>query len=211
MGNKFINNVEDSDMEEWEGNKYSGSGIKKMKAYKCDLTLEELQIKREKFWHSKINNKVENCVNWSIIQKAISLDEPRNILYLQHFQIEPINGCVNECRDKDGNIYKIPNYCINDPYYERKLINNNINEIEEKLLNIKFYSEKKSDAFYLYISNKISGKNLKQKFSEHMKLNNNSKIRLFINGVELKDEEYLYQHNIVENVSILYIIKNYII
>ena len=211
MGNKSINNVEDSDMEEWEGNKYSGSGIKKMKAYKCDLTLEELQIKREKFWHSKINNKVENCVNWSIIQKAISLDEPRNILYLQHFQIEPINGCVNECRDKDGNIYKIPNYCINDPYYERKLINNNINEIEEKLLNIKFYSEKKSDTFYLYISNKISGKNLKQKFSEHMKLNNNSKIRLFINGVELKDEEYLYQHNIVENVSILYIIKNYII
>lgn len=54
MGNKSINNVEDSDMEEWEGNKYSGSGIKKMKAYKCDLTLEELQIKREKFWHSKI-------------------------------------------------------------------------------------------------------------------------------------------------------------
>ena len=59
--------------------------------------------------------------NWSIIHRAIELDEPRDIHYLQHFHIEPINGCISECKDKNGNIYKIPNYCINDPYFEREI------------------------------------------------------------------------------------------
>lgn len=44
-------------MEEWENGKYCGIGIKKMKAYKCNLTLNELNKRRERFWKLKTNPK----------------------------------------------------------------------------------------------------------------------------------------------------------
>ena len=36
--------------------------------------------------------------------------------------IIPLNGCINCCKDLEGNIYKIPNFCINNPYIEKELI-----------------------------------------------------------------------------------------
>ena len=41
------------DMPEWEGNKYVGEGIRKMKAYICHLKIDELQKLREEFWCNK--------------------------------------------------------------------------------------------------------------------------------------------------------------
>ena len=97
-----------NDMKEWDSDKFSGVGIKRMKAYKCDLAINKLQLLRENFWKKKLHDK-NLFTNWSIIHRAIELDEPRDIHYLQHFHIEPINGCISECKDKNGNIYKIPN------------------------------------------------------------------------------------------------------
>ena len=37
------------DMPEWEGEKYKGIGIKRMKGYKCDLKIDELTKERDKF------------------------------------------------------------------------------------------------------------------------------------------------------------------
>jgi hypothetical protein len=31
-----------NDMKEWDGDKFSGVGIKRMKAYKCDLATDKL-------------------------------------------------------------------------------------------------------------------------------------------------------------------------
>ena len=30
-------------------------------------------------------------------------------------------GCINHIRDNAGKDYYIPNFCINDPYFEKKL------------------------------------------------------------------------------------------
>ena len=37
-------------MKEWDGDKFSGVGIKRMKGYKCDLATDKLQLLRENFW-----------------------------------------------------------------------------------------------------------------------------------------------------------------
>lgn len=204
--NIHMNDCE-KDMEEWDGDRYVGIGIKKMKAYKCNLKYTDLQKKRNMFWDLKTDNKNENYVNWSIIQRAVSLDEPRNIHYLQHFNIEPINGCINECKDKNGNIYHIPNYCINDPYFERETKDDDYQEIKNEIIDVKFYRYGNYEPFVLKVNNTISGKDLKEECRKHENLKENLNIRLFISGVEIKDEQYLYQHNITKEKPIYLIVK----
>ena len=197
-----IDNIYENDMEEFEGEKYSGFGLKRMKAYKCTLKLEQLQKLREKFWTKKLNKDNKNYVNWSIIQKAIILDDPRDIYYLEHFQIEPINGCIRHCKDKEGNTYYIPNYCINDPYFERDLENSKNEPIEEKEIKVKIYKNGETKPLFLVVSNKLTGKDLKEQYRLNNLLDNDKKIRIFIYGIEIKDEDYLYQHNLTEDKPI---------
>ena len=204
MGYDYYNNKDayEKDMEEIEGEKYSGFGIKRMKGYKCQLKSDQLDNLRKKFWKKKLNKKDKNYVNWSIIQKAIMLDEPRSVYYLEHFQIEPINGCINHCKDKEGNIYEIPNYCINDPYYERDIQKNTKEQIEEKELRVRIVKRGEKEPLFLMVNNKLSGKELKEKYRICNSLDNNIKIKMFIYGVEIKDEDYLYQHNLTEDKPI---------
>ena len=212
MGNqnhKNKNEDYEKDMEFWEGEKYVGVGIKRMKAYKCDLNIKALQKMRKKFWKLKLNEEEEeNYSNWSIIQNALTYDDPRDILYLKHFGIEPINGCINECKDKNGIIYKIPNYCINDPYFEREKKECDINLIESETKKIKIYGYGDFKEFYLEINNKLSGKELKDLCRKHENLDENVKLRIFILGVEIEDEDILYQHNLTEDKPIYLVINN---
>ena len=196
----------EKDMEEWEGDKFSGVGIKRMKSYKCNFPINILNQLRESFWNSKLKDK-NLYANWSKIKRAIELDEPRDLQYLKHFHIEPINGCINECKDIDGNIYKIPNYCINDPYYERIISHTNYNQIEENILKIRFYKYGCVSPLILELKNTITGKDLKEQYKEKEKLDDNVKIKMIISGVEIKDEENLYQHNLTEDKSIYVIIQ----
>ena len=196
----------EKDMEEWEGDKYSGVGIKRMKSYKCDLTIDKLNHLRNIFWNAKFKDK--NLYDkWSKIKRALELDEPRDIHYLKHFHIEPINGCINKCKDEEGIIYEIPNYCINDPYFERNIININSEPIIEKNLKMRFFKYGKDEPIILEVNNKISGKELKEQYRKEEKLDDNTKLKMIVSGVEIKDEENLYQHNLTEDKSIYVIIQ----
>jgi hypothetical protein len=42
------------EMPEWEGERYRGVGIKRMKGYKCDIPINELNRLREDFWGNNI-------------------------------------------------------------------------------------------------------------------------------------------------------------
>ena len=202
----YLNKDYENDMEEWEGDKYSGVGIKRMKSYKCDLPIDKLNNLRTFFWKAKLKDKNLYAI-WSKIKRAVELDEPRDIHYLKHFQIEPINGCINKCKDKEGNIYEIPNYCINDPYYERNIININVEPNIEKNLKIRFFKYGKDEPIVLEVNNKISGKELKYQYKKEEKLDDNTKLKMLVSGVEIKDEENLYQHNLTEDKSIYVIIQ----
>ena len=117
------------DMEEIKEDIYIGIGIKKMKGYKCDLKINELNELRGHFWEVKTNHCNKNWVVWNTIKRAVEYDESRSSLLLKEYNIKPVNGCINHLVDSKGNYYKIPNYCINDPYFEKIIVDeNNVKE-----------------------------------------------------------------------------------
>ena len=214
MGNILEKNLYkdyDKDMEYWDNDIKVGFGIKRMKAYKCDLKTDDLQKKGDLFWKLKLNNNNnEFNSNWSIIQKALTLDDPKDIHYLQHFQIEPINGCINECKDKNGIIYKIPNYCINDPYFEREINDKDINLIKNEIKEIKIYRYGNYEPFTIKVDNNINGRDLKEECRKHENLDEDIKkgclfmeLKLkmsiiYINIIFLKINLFILLFNVIE-------------
>ena len=185
------------DMEEIKEDIYVGIGIKKMKGYKCTLKVDELNKKREHFWEVKTNNKNKNWLVWSTIKRAVSKDEERASLLLEEYNIKTVKGCINHLIDSNGNEYKIPNYCINDPYFG--IINSGEKDVKEEKLILNFYGAKK---LKLEVSNKLKGKELKNDIRIKEKIEDNKKMRLFYRGIEIKDEDFLYIHDINENTLI---------
>ena len=185
------------DMEEIKEDIYVGIGIKKMKGYKCTLKVDELNKKREHFWEVKTNNKNQNWLVWSTIKRAVSKDEERASLLLEEYNIKTVKGCINHLIDSNGNEYKIPNYCINDPYFG--IINSGEKDVKEKKLILNFYGAKK---LKLEVSNKLKGRELKNDIRIKEKIEDNKKMRLFYRGIEIKDEDFLYIHDINENTLI---------
>jgi len=185
------------DMEEIKEDIYVGIGIKRMKGYKCSLRIDELNKKREHFWDVKTDNKNQNWLIWSTIKRAVSKDEERASILLDEYNIKTVNGCLNHLIDSDGNEYKIPNYCINDPYFG--IINSGEKDVKEEKLILNFYGAKK---LKLEVSNKLKGKELKNDIRIREKIDENKKMRLFYRGIEIKDDDFLFNHNINENTLI---------
>ena len=195
------------DMEEIEGDIYVGNGIKRMKAYKCDLTIDELNKRKEKFWNTVTDcNNNKNWKNWNIIRRAITYDEVRGSILLNEYDIKCKNGCIDHLIDKEGNEYKVPNYCINEPYFEREL---GKEDIKDDINNIIFYGNYKGNIFNFdfKVSNKLTGKELKNIIKNKRELDINTNIRLFEKGFEIKDEDYLYQHKLNNDSNVLLVIN----
>ena len=190
---KIIINEKFEDMEEINENIYVGIGIKKMKGYKCTLKIDELNKLREHFWEIKTNTNNNNWIIWKTIKRAVAYDELRASLLLEEYKIKTVNGCINHLIDSKGNHYKIPNYCINDPYFEKIEIYEK--KVEEKIIKIKLYGWKE---FIMEISNKKLGKDLKNEIKIKEKIEDNKIIRIFYRGMEIKDNDFLYNHGLNE-------------
>jgi hypothetical protein len=186
------------DMEEIKGDIYSGVGIKKMKAYKCDLKIDELNKQRELFWKIKTNHNNKNWTTWNTIKRAVLFDELRASLLLEEYKITPVNGCINHLIDSKGNYYKIPNYCINDPYFEKIIVDEN--NVKEEKIKIKLYGWKNLE---IEINNKLKGKDLKNEIRMKEKIEEGNIIKLFYKGAEIKDDDYLYKHDLNENYPVM--------
>ena len=184
------------DMPEWEGEKYKGIGIKRMKGYKCDLKIDELTKERDKFW----NNKCQINNIWQIIQQACIYDEYRANLLLTKYNIKCFDGCINHLIDSKGNNYYIPNYCINEPYFEKKLSEKE--KYDEETIDIILFEVSNNISLKIRISNHRKGKELKNVFINEAKFNSNCNIRLFFSGMEIKDEDFLYQHELKNDYKI---------
>ena len=72
---------------------------------------------------------------------------------------------------------------------------------------MRFFKYGKDEPIILEINNKISGKELKDQYRKEEKLDDNTKLKMIVSGVEIKDEENLYQHNLTEDKSIYVIIQ----
>ena len=98
--------------------RFTGLGIKKMPAYKCSLNIDELNKLRDHFW------KVKIAVNerYKYLRQAILYDSNKCEEYILKNGFITLDGCINQVTDSSNNLYSIPNYCINDPYFERVIL-----------------------------------------------------------------------------------------
>ena len=190
------------DMEEINGDVYVGIGIKKMKGYKCNLKIDELNKKREYFWNIKTNYKNKNWKIWDVIKRAVSYDELRATLLLEEYNIKTVNGCINHLVDSDGYYYKIPNYCINEPSFEINIEDEK--NVEGKNIKIKIYGWKDME---IEVNNKLKGVDLKNLIKNQFSVENDKIIRLFSRGNEIKDNDYLYKYDFNETAPVMLFVK----
>ena len=185
------------DMPEWEGGIVKGYGIKQMPAYKCDLKIDELNKKREEFWSSKIKLKSK----WKIIHQACIYDHINAEEFLYKNNMKTLEGCINLCIDNQGNVFRIPNYCINDPYFQLELLEKEKSkgdEIEIRLFDVVNQKQNK-----LNVLDNITGEELIKKYADQENIDlSKNKIRLLFGGGIIKENETLYQHKVKNGYSI---------
>ena len=187
------------DMPEWGNNIKKGFGIKQMPGYKCNLKIDELIELREKFWISKQSSPLK--IQWKIIHQACVYDHIKAEDYLFKNGINTINGCINQCIDKDGNIYKVPNYCINDPYFELELLPQDDSHNEEIEINLFDIPNQKN--IKMKVRENQTGKFLIEKYAEKYNIDlNKNIIRLLFGGGIINDNDTLYQHKVKNGYSI---------
>ena len=188
------------DMPEWDGDRYTGIGLKKMKGYKCDLPIDKLNKKRDEFWDQKNSRDNENYKIWRIINQACVYDELRANMLLEEYGLTTESGCINHIIDSNGNHYHIPNYCINDPFFERQYKKKK--NVEEKKVKIKLFEPMSNINDEKSVSNTMTGKELKDLFKKEHNIGDNFNLRLFFGGMEITDDHFLYQHNLKNGFKI---------
>ena len=186
--------MEYPDMPEWDGDRYTGIGLKKMKGYKCDLPIDELNKKRDEFWDARNARETPNYKTWNVINQACVYDELRANMIMEEYGLTTKNGCINHIIDQEGNHYHVPNYCINDPFFERQIKTKK--NVEEKKVKIKLFEPTDNIDEEKSVPNTMTGKELKEFFKKEHNIGDNFNLRMFFQGVEIKDEHTLYQHNL---------------
>ena len=185
------------DMEEWDGDRYIGVGFKKMKGYKCNLPIDELNEKRRLFWDTKINENKD----WELIAKICISDEERIKIALKENDFILKQNCINHIISPNGTHFHVPNYCINDPYFEKELIKS---DVEEKKINLNLIEKINNINLNEEFSNHDSGEKIKKVFIDKTKMDEKEyKLKLFFSGTEIKDNELIYQHKLKERDNII--------
>ena len=107
-------------------------------------------------------------------------------------------------------IFKVPNYCICDPVFERdyEQIKEKNKDIESVKLKITLFYLAKNKNIKLHVTNKTSVKKVKEAFAKKMEIDlNTHKVRLLFRGQELMDENPLYYNN-VQDMSKIQVMVN---
>ena len=115
----------------------------------------------------------------------------------------------NEC------LFKVPNFCICDPLFERDyndIKEHSIEIVEKDIIVIIYYIDDKNETKEKKIeniTNKTMALNLKKKFAEMAGIDmDNNKIRLFYKGFELLDDSLLWYDKIENMAKIQCLVTN---
>jgi hypothetical protein len=107
-------------------------------------------------------------------------------------------------------VFKVPNYCICDPVFERdyeKIKEENKDIAEEKIVVLLYYLAQ-NKTIKIHATNKSKVIKLKEAFAKKMDFDlNKYKIRMLFRGQELLDENRLC-YNKVENMSKIQVMAN---
>lgn len=194
---KFDDNFKDFPIV--EGEYYYGEGIKKIRAYKCDLAFDELIEKRKQFWNSR---KSDRRI-WSALKECCDTDYETALQLLLIAELACVEN--NLCRVIDMNTgieYRIPNWVVSDVENDKLIDYNKIAVTKNKQPETKI--EILLDKFKVKISNKAKGKNLKDIYLNEMKLSPDEyKVRIIHSGKEIKDDHELCYHDVQNQARLL--------
>ena len=107
-------------------------------------------------------------------------------------------------------IFKVPNYCICDPVFERdyEKIKEENKDIEENKIVVLLYYLAENKTIKIHATNRTKVKKLKEALANKMNIDlNTHKIRLLFRGQELLDDNRLY-YNKIENMSKIQVMVN---
>ena len=102
-------------------------------------------------------------------------------------------------------VYKVPNYCVCDPIFERDYdkIKEKNKDIESVKIKIVLFYLAKNKNIKLHVTNKTHVKKVKEAFAKKMEIDlKNHKIRLLFRGQELLDDNPLYFNNVEDGSKI---------
>ena len=185
-----------------------GEGIKKIPAYICKIPYDQLNELREKFWNSK--KKYRRI--WKAIREICESDSETAVILLEAAEMACVNNDLREVMvlQSPDYIFKVPNYCVCDPVFERDYeeIKQKNKDIEEIRINIILYYLAQNKDINLEATNKTSVKTIKEEFAKKLNIDlNTHKIRLLFRGQELLDNNLLCYNN-VDNMSKIQVMVN---
>ena len=94
---------------------YVGKGLRRMKGYISTVSKEELEKRRNAFWGTRVEG---DAGVWNFLKELCDLpigEEDNMKAMLEANEITPLKKCINVTYDRAGEVYEIPNYCINEP------------------------------------------------------------------------------------------------
>ena len=163
---------------------------------------------RASFWKSKKRYKVL----WEVLKECCETDSETAEILLDAANMACLEGNLRKVYflSNPDLIFRIPNYCICDPVFERDydILKNKCNKMEEKNISINLYYLNSNKNLKIEVTNKTKVKKIKKIFAEKVEINlEHHKIRFLYKGQELLDDNLLC-YNGVENMSKIHVMVN---
>jgi hypothetical protein len=184
-----------------------------MKAYKCNLPINELNELRISFWKQKFSSS--QMVQWRALKNALCMDASKLVfnplenieVFLKTHNLIIIGDCLNLCMDNKGNYYELPNYIINDPYFEKELLNDSEN-INNEFIDIILMNFQDNLKTKVNICTNLTFNEVKLKYSEIEKIDlKRFRLKFYFGGSELKEDQQIFMYKIKSGYTIQ-VLKN---
>jgi hypothetical protein len=180
-------------------NIYVGKGLRRMKGYISIVSKEELEKRRIAFWGTRIEG---NSQVWNFLKELCELPigEEKNMkAMLEANEITPLQKCINVTYDKAGEVYEIPNYCINEPFaYD--LPETHVKKPDRKIIN--FHVRKGAKQIKIKSPNTTPIEKIKSNIANKIQKKEED-IRMFFGGKELKNGNELWKYNIDDDCVVI--------
>ena len=172
------------------------------------MPFDQLNKLRESFWKSRKKYKVL----WEVLKECCETDSDTAEILLEAATMACLEGNLRKVffLSNPDFIFRVPNFCICDPVFERdyETLKKEYNTKEEKNIKIVLYYVHRNKNIKIETTNKEKIINIKKNFADKININfDNYKIRFLYKGLELLDENLLC-YNEVENMSKIQAIVN---
>ena len=181
-----------------------------MHGYISRKSLFELEDVRNQFWNSA---KEGDQKIWEELRKICEDETITNeqiIEKLEDLKLTPLYNCLNVCVDEKGNIYEIPNYCIQNPYEYNLRINDDSDDSRPSQNDIEVNVSYLKKNFSIKMSNVDTILDIKAEILNMDEFKNveDNHISLFYKEQELQDNKEIWNYDINNESTINLVVKN---